>query len=1350
MATGFFDDLPTVASRGKATGGGLFDDIGTDPLVGIQWDSLADPKQAKATIDKLPEGARQRARDMWADTVVARERTGGGIGQRVDDAMRRFSSSVPGIGTWADELNAATSALFGGDYEMAHAYERAKDRAVNRTETTKLATLPVVGDVTTGGLEKAAGTIMGAFALPMGRVVEGGSAAATAANVGLNAGAYGAVQGAGEGTTLEERAKNAATSGAISAAGGAALGGVLGKITGKGTPDAIADLQASNATAQAAQKIGVDLPNVAAGTPNSAKMVVGATLKEIPVVGAPIHKAADKAVDQMGAAAQRIAGQYSANATQETAGEVARRGIADWIKTGSAKTLNEIYEGIGKMVPETATRPLSATREAVKRLKAEDFAAASSTNKRAIDMVAEAIERPAGLSYKGLLQLRTNVGNMLDDGLLPEAGTVKPALKRVYAALTDDLSETVRAFGGRAAQEAWRKGNNAARIIENRREMLGKVVGLEGEVASEKVLDRIIAMAGTKSTANAKTLLQAKKVMPREAWDEIASAAIARLGNNQGAEFSLPIFLKNYNALSTNGRNILFASTEKAALKTELDALAKTIESFRNLQRLGNSSGTGRVVVGALALTGSSLNPAALPFVLMKGIAGRVMAQALAKPVAVREINRTAKRLYDVLESGKGQVALRFATLTLAKKLADVTGEDEREIASSLEASRNVMLAGPMPPPEAPEQAPQTTPPQSPGPTMRAYEPTLRDRIASALMPDDPRSSPVQARLVEGLVGSRGLGRSGPGGMGGLVDFVPPAGVLFAGDEASRAAQRGDVTGAALNALGVVGPGGQLAARAVAPAIERAAAEAVPQTVAGREAAQVAVGAAKEAPAATGLPVGAAPIATTETDAVRIVTPDSAMEIAARPQIVELDTLKSAQGKFQPRDRSRAEYVQEARERASRLDPAQLGVSRVSDSGAPIVLDDGTIISGNGRTMSIEEAYSNPALAAQAEAYKASLGPEAAGMRQPVLVMRAEGLSGDDAVKFADLSNRGRIAQMSATERAQRDATALGDGILLYQGGDFEAPQNAEFLRAFMEKAATRTERAALSKDGFLTQEGAQRLRNAVLAAAYDDAPTLSRMLESTDDNIRSITGALTDAAPKFAGLRADIRAGVVMPEMDATKQITDAVKLIADLRSRRVRPADFFAQKDAFGGTDPIVESWVRAFYNDDLARPISREKMTAVLNAYADEAVKHRPGGLFPDETTAKDVLNVAQKARFAEPEPVQSGPSLFDAARGNGASVPEGGAAVSGREAALGSAGPDGPAPERTLGRGLRDITAASKGKSGLVDRVAGQSGKIEAQRAARKSATDAYKAATGTAPPKEWPISRILKELEKVGA
>jgi hypothetical protein len=87
---------------------------------------------------------------------------------------------------------------------------------------------------------------------------------------------------------------------------------------------------------------------------------------------------------------------------------------------------------------------------------------------------------------------------------------------------------------------------------------------------------------------------------------------------------------------------------------------------------------------------------------------------------------------------------------------------------------------------------------------LRAYQPTLRDRIASFFVGDE-RASPEKARLVEGIFGSRGLGNTGMG----LVDLTPAGAPLWT-DEYKRAETLTDAAWAAMNFI----PGAKTAGRA--------------------------------------------------------------------------------------------------------------------------------------------------------------------------------------------------------------------------------------------------------------------------------------------------------------------------------------------------------------------------------------------------------------------------------------------------------------------------------------------------------------------------------------------------------
>lgn len=94
---------------------------------------------------------------------------------------------------------------------------------------------------------------------------------------------------------------------------------------------------------------------------------------------------------------------------------------------------------------------------------------------------------------------------------------------------------------------------------------------------------------------------------------------------------------------------------------------------------------------------------------------------------------------------------------------------------------------------------------------LSEYKPSVQDRFATALM-----NLGLGRSTVEGLVGSSGAGRSGPGGMG-LADFTP-LGALFAVDETFRAKTDAERTAAM---MGLV-PGARPAGKAVKEGVEAA------------------------------------------------------------------------------------------------------------------------------------------------------------------------------------------------------------------------------------------------------------------------------------------------------------------------------------------------------------------------------------------------------------------------------------------------------------------------------------------------------------------------------------------------
>lgn len=81
---------------------------------------------------------------------------------------------------------------------------------------------------------------------------------------------------------------------------------------------------------------------------------------------------------------------------------------------------------------------------------------------------------------------------------------------------------------------------------------------------------------------------------------------------------------------------------------------------------------------------------------------------------------------------------------------------------------------------------------------LRPYNPTMRDRLAQFLL-GDSRASSFKGDVVEGLLGSTGLGNSKMG----LAD-VTPAGMAFSAEDTARSLADGNYKQAALDSLGVI------------------------------------------------------------------------------------------------------------------------------------------------------------------------------------------------------------------------------------------------------------------------------------------------------------------------------------------------------------------------------------------------------------------------------------------------------------------------------------------------------------------------------------------------------------------
>lgn len=186
------------------------------------------PAASAKPIDPMREAARQK---------VSEYRKANPTMTMVDDTVRNLARGT-GLGSFLDEANAATASVLpqflgGMPYDEALAIERAKNELADN-ESTVVGKLPVVGDVTVGGLTKLAGGIASAPVTPMARVFQGATLAPRVANAAVTGAGYGAAYGFGEGEGVQDRLGNAAVGGAI----GAGIGGAA-PIVASGVSNAV-------------------------------------------------------------------------------------------------------------------------------------------------------------------------------------------------------------------------------------------------------------------------------------------------------------------------------------------------------------------------------------------------------------------------------------------------------------------------------------------------------------------------------------------------------------------------------------------------------------------------------------------------------------------------------------------------------------------------------------------------------------------------------------------------------------------------------------------------------------------------------------------------------------------------------------------------------------------------------------------------------------------------------------------------------------------------------------------------------------------------------------------------------
>lgn len=477
-----------------------------------------------------------------------------------------------------------------------------------------------------------------------------------------------------------------------------AAGRVLGTGLATGAPasraaapvaQAVQELRPGQEVAAAAQRLSqtgvpVQVPRAVA-TDNMPVQQVAAAASNVPIAGTPLVKAAENTINQLGNKAGEVAKGFGGASSLHEAGDTARTAIKDWIQGKSAATADNLYKRVDGLVDPNVKTDLSATRGVIADIAAKRAAAALPTGK-ATDAVLEAVQRPGGLTYEGVKTLRTSIGEMLKNGILPE-GMSGSELQSIYGSLSKDLESAVSAAGGTKATAAFNRANQYYRLASERRASLAKIIGADGNATAESVMDRLTAMAGSSSRADISKLTQARKAIGPDDWNEVVSTVVSRLGRDVEGDFSPQRFVTAYGKLSSAGKQVLFRSGGKTDLANYLDDIAKVSSRFKELQKFSNPSGTARAGFGGAIGTGTAVAPL---LVVKALVGGRVLASILSKPASAASVAKLAKAQQSLVLSPTPARLAAFASSS--RNLINTIGAKELNPADFIRA-----LQGPVP-----------------------------------------------------------------------------------------------------------------------------------------------------------------------------------------------------------------------------------------------------------------------------------------------------------------------------------------------------------------------------------------------------------------------------------------------------------------------------------------------------------------------------------------------------------------------------------------------------------------------------------------------------------------------------
>jgi hypothetical protein len=367
-------------------------------------------------------------------------------------------------------------------------------------------------------------------------------------------------------------------------------------------------------------------------------------LKGSPFSGDVIQKQAERVLEEITRAADSTVAKFGTPVSKAETGSVIRTAASN--AAGRFKeTQNAVYEKAFDLIGKDAPVALDAVRALRETLETQLSEAPGSLKKslgQAINALKNLeLEEPTFATFR---QIRTDIGNDLADPLSSGfTGSQNVAMRRVYGALTEDMSAVAK-LAGPEARKALGVADRYTRAWMN---TAGVTLNKIGKFDTD---ERAYRYAMSRLGDGGTNLQRLRNQFEPEEWDTVAASVLEKIGlarpNAQdatGEVFSVNTFITNWSPdrMSAEAKNALFGGKRYAEMREGLDTLVEVASSLKGVEKLANTSNTTPVLIAYLTLTSAGTGLAqmsagqgtgALSAVLTAGLLSRFSAKLITSP----------------------------------------------------------------------------------------------------------------------------------------------------------------------------------------------------------------------------------------------------------------------------------------------------------------------------------------------------------------------------------------------------------------------------------------------------------------------------------------------------------------------------------------------------------------------------------------------------------------------------------------------------------------------------------------------------------------------------------------------